>query len=293
MAYRLVKGEFHLFYEKEKRVGSQPDGDSVWFRPNKAKYLRRLGDPERNAQYNKGGFCQLRFEAIDALELHYKGAHQEFSAASGARGFTLKQLGFQQVEYSGGAGLSVKLAAPHPRPGYILTKSIDPYGRPVSFVFAGATNRADGGEVFLSAAWTAESVNAKLAKSGNAYPAFYTGLPTDLRNRVLGLANSARKAKSGLWPKDDTIKGATIANLTGLELLTIWPKLFRRLVSYFKDGNHGLANLDNWLRADPERDDQLWIISQAELANMHDVLRVSGNKLSMKYRPDDLIIVPR
>ena len=33
MPYRLVKGEFHLFYKKQKRVGSQPDGGSVWFKP--------------------------------------------------------------------------------------------------------------------------------------------------------------------------------------------------------------------------------------------------------------------
>ncbi len=37
MAYRIVKGTFHLFYVAERRVGPQPDGDSLWFKPDKPK----------------------------------------------------------------------------------------------------------------------------------------------------------------------------------------------------------------------------------------------------------------
>jgi len=51
--------------------------------------------------------------------------------------------------------------------------------------------------------------------------------------------------------------------------------------------------LNQWLRADPERDDQLWILSKGELANMHDVIRISGDRLSLRYWPEDLVIVPR
>ena len=43
MPYRLVKGEFHLFYKKQKLVGSQPDGDSVWFKPDDRALLSELG----------------------------------------------------------------------------------------------------------------------------------------------------------------------------------------------------------------------------------------------------------
>ena len=39
MPYRLVKGEFHLFYQADRHVGSQPDGDSIWFRPNRSVVL--------------------------------------------------------------------------------------------------------------------------------------------------------------------------------------------------------------------------------------------------------------
>ena len=30
MAYRLIKGEFHLFYQGKREVEGQPDGDSLW-----------------------------------------------------------------------------------------------------------------------------------------------------------------------------------------------------------------------------------------------------------------------
>lgn len=162
MSYRVVKGEFRLFYHGRVRVGSQPDGDSVWFKPNKPKHLEDLDG--RNAEFNQGGFAQLRFEAIDALELHFKGPRQELDASVAARGFTLRQLGFRNVEYSGGEGLAVRTAGPHPRPGYILTKAIDPYGRPVSFVFAGGTKRADGSDLFMNPSMLNRTVNAALAQ---------------------------------------------------------------------------------------------------------------------------------
>ncbi len=41
------------------------------------------------------------------------------------------------------------------------------------------------------------------------------------------------------------------------------------------------------------RDDQVWIIPEAELGNLHDVVRVSGRRIRMRYWPEELIIVPR
>jgi len=289
MPYFLIKGEFHLFYQGKRHVGSQPDGDSVWFKPKNPGNLKDVGG--RKAEVNPGGFVQLRFEGIDALELHFRGAHQERQWAAKARDFTLGQLGFSSVEYSGEKMLSVKTASPHPRAGYILTRAIDPYGRPVSFVYAGASNHKDGKQVFLDVKTLNKSINAKLAQSGNAFPAFYTGLPTDLRSRINALARSARKR--GFWPDDKTLKPTTIADLAKLEELVLWPKVFRRLVSYFKDGNKGVAKFEEWLRADKDRDDVLWIVPNSELGNMHDVIIVSGGKLSLRYSPEDLIVVPR
>jgi hypothetical protein len=50
---------------------------------------------------------------------------------------------------------------------------------------------------------------------------------------------------------------------------------------------------EEWLRADPDRDDKLWIISRGEEGNMHDVIEFGTNKVSLKFDPEDLIIVPR
>ena len=72
MAYRLIEGEVRLFYRSTRLVGSRPDGDSAWFKPNNPNLLLDVG--QRDAELNKGGFAQLRFEGIDALELHFPGS---------------------------------------------------------------------------------------------------------------------------------------------------------------------------------------------------------------------------
>jgi endonuclease YncB( thermonuclease family) len=292
MSYTLVKGKFYLFYETTRHVGSQPDGDSVWFKPDNPNLFKNLVN--RSAKFNKEGFTQLRFEAIDALELHFDAKHQRLDLSTEARDFTLKGLKFTKVEFSGASGLSVKNAKPHPAPGYILSRSIDPYGRPVSFVFVGQTDlTTNNNQVFLDINLLDKSVNAKIAKAGEAYPTFYTGLPTDLRNRIIALSDSAKNSSLGLWPKDVSSK-ASVTGLADLEKIAIWPKLFRRLVSYFKENNQALAGFDQWLRAKPaDRDDEIWIVSKGELDNLHDVITVTNNTIGLKYSPKDMIISPR
>lgn len=293
MPYRIVKGEFHLFYKKQKLVGSQPDGDSVWFKPDDRALLRRLGDNARDAVFNAGGFTLLKFEGVDALELSFRGLHQFSEGAIKARNFTLNHLGFRNVEFSDGEGVSVRDADPHPIPGYILTKAIDPDGRPVSFVFAEKLNRQDGSEARLNIAWMSKSINARLAEAGWAYPAYYEGLPPDLRNQFTALINTAWGNRRGLWGKDKSRIGATLSDLDGLQKIALWPKLFRRLLAYFKGKNAGLAGFDAWLRASAVRDDKLWIISEARAAHLHNVIKISRNKISMVHPPEDLVIVPR
>jgi endonuclease YncB( thermonuclease family) len=292
MAYRLVKGQFFLFVDNGRRTGYQPDGDSVRFKPNNPQLLKNVGG--RSAKLNPRGLVQLRFEGIDALEIHYKDSWQAPEHAEGARDYLLKDLlGFAQVEYTGNRNLTVKSAQPHPQPGYILTRNIDPYGRPVAFVFAGSPNGADGSEPWLKLPLLNRSANAKLMGAGLLYPAYYTGLPTDLRDRLTELATQAYNGNRGLWPDDRTLKGVQVRTGADLKRLAIWPKLFRRLTEYFDGGASGLAKFDQWLRADRTRDDALWIVPRAEQANLHDVVAVSGQTVKMRYCPEELIIVPR
>ncbi|MCH8315071.1 MAG: hypothetical protein IIA64_03775 [Planctomycetes bacterium] len=298
MGYLLLKGEFHLFYEGQnnRHVGSRPDGDSVWFKPNKPHLLDDVGG--RSADFNGGGFVQLRVEGIDALELHYQGSnHQLEQPTVSARDTLLGMIGFDDVEYAPNADIpsSVRDATPHPRPGYILTRSIDPFGRPVAFVFAGSTSQQDGSDIWLDVARLNTSLNAQLMSRGEVYPAYYAGLPSDLRDRLTDLAFNAWSANRGLWPVDRSNRGARIRKIDDLSRYAIWPKLYRRLFKYFRDPNtrRGVAGFDDWLRDDPNRDDDLWIIPTAEISNLHDVVEVTGtNRITMTYFPEELVIVP-
>ena len=296
MSYRLIKGEFHLFYRSLRHVGSRPDGDSVWFKPNNTAHLNNLKG--RSVDLNGGGFVQLRFEGIDALELHYEGSnHQVETETVAARDRLLALIGFYNVTYapsaSGNIDTSVRTVTPHPQTGYILTRNVDPFGRPVAFAFSGQTQLQNGSLVFLLTQLLNQSLNARLMDEGHVYPGFYTGLPTDLRNRLTALANNARNQKRGLWPVDATNRNPLITNSTALESIALWPKLYRRLFKYFRSQGQGLANFDAWLRADPDNDDALWILSQGHLGNIHDIVTVTGDRITMKFDPEDLIIVPR
>lgn len=296
MSYRIVKGNFLLYYQGTTRqVGSQPDGDSIWFEPDDPNLL--LDVDGRDADLRERGditYVQLRFEAIDALEIHYKSFHQHLELAKASRDKALKETGYNQVIFSNnGESLTVSEAVPHPVRGYIMIRTIDPFGRPVSFVFAGNTSRADGSEFFLEPAFMRNSVNAALIRAGQAYPSFYSGLPTDLRNEITALAVAAWNKNAGLWPDDVSNFRTPIRNLDALEKLALWPKLFRRLVSYFKDNNTGVKEFDNWLRAKSSRDDQIWIIPRGELARLHNVIEIQGNRIALLYWPEELVIVPR
>lgn len=294
MGYRVVTGEFRLSYQGERHVGGRPDGDSIWFKPDHKKTLDDLEG--RDAELNGGGCAQLRLEGIDALELHYPGAwHQRLPQCTDARDELLKQAGFKNVLFapSDRVATAVQDSTPDSVRGYIVTRAIDPYGRPVSFAFIGKAPAKDGGEVWLDVARMNKSLNIDVLAAGHAYPAFYTGLPTDLRKRLIAVADAAAKAKRGVWKVDQTNTGAAMSNATQLQGHAVWPKLYRRLIKYFLDGNSGLSKFDGWLRADSERDDKLWIVSQAEFGNMHDIVEVKASKIRMKYVPKDLIIVPR
>ncbi len=137
----------------------------------------------------------------------------------------------------------------------------------------------------------AKSLNAKLIGLGMAYPAYYTGLPVDLRDRITGIAKRAKRRNRGLWKVDVSLSGTRIRDESDLEKAAQWAKLFRRLTSYIKGGNTGLTGFDAWLR-DSGKDDPLWLISRGELGNLHDIFKVNGDDIRMTFSPDDIVVVP-
>ncbi|ASC71392.1 uncharacterized protein XM38_023440 [Halomicronema hongdechloris C2206] len=297
MPYKLIKGQFHIFYPDIPRQGPEPDGDTLKFQPDNPGLVEQLHheNPGTAApDFNSRGMINLRFEGIDALETHFRGTHQNLKWALAARDAVLQAAGFGAVKFWDDLPYKVQSVDHHPRPGYILANTLDGHGRIIAFAYAGTTSLMDGAENWLDIPTLETSINAKLIVSGLVYPAFYTTLPIELQETLADSTRQARGQQLGLWPTATATPtmSATITDLAMLEELVIWPKLFRRLASYFSAGNTTLANFDDWLRADvKDRDDRV-LLPNRELGNMHDLIAIDGNRLTMVYSPEDIIILP-
>ena len=306
--YRVIAGEFQLYYKTAKGVhsGSQPDGDTIKFTPDRGKAAFKdieevpvpggVTPPQkqsrRRVDFNAGGQCNLRFEAIDSLELHFQGTQQDDALARSAREIMLKRVGFDPVTFAPAKFIEVRSAVPHPIRGYIITRGIDVYGRPVSFVFTGKAPKADNSKIFLTPEQVRKSVNAAVLRAGHAYTTFYAGLPTDLRHAMSAESRASRKPAKGLWKKFSPLKLSHAGSITALSESRVWPKLFRRLVAYFKATGGPLSGFDSWLRGRDD-DDAIWILPTAHRGNLHDVYQVSGSQIALKFETDQLVIVPR
>jgi endonuclease YncB( thermonuclease family) len=296
MPYRLIKGEFHIHTASNPKQGPEPDGDTLKFKPDSPQLVELLTRSGHSPAFNKAKMINLRLEGIDALELHYEDTFQNMEWAEEARDFLLARMGFGNIEFFQDPrhALKIEKVQNHPVRGYIVSYSLDSYGRVIAFAFAGDTDLPDGFNYFLKAGDVDKSVNGQLLKEGYVYPTFYTTLPRDLTNHMREIAKTAREASLGLWAVEhvNTSKASSVRNLEEAELLVMWPKLFRRLASYFNAGNEGLAQLDTWLRADMiNRDDSIQL-PNGELGNMHDLIQVEGNKLKLNFIPEDLVILP-
>lgn len=297
MPYLLVRGKYSLFYRSPRNIGSRPGGDSVWFEPDDLEQLARLGG--RRVRYGKAGHTVLRLEGIDALELGYAGSnHQKMPESVAARDRLLHLIGFDNVTYEhahlGDIDRVVRGADPREIDGYILASSVDPVGRAVAFAFVGTPPYSDGSDTgWLSPELMTESLNAQLLMGGYVYPSYYAGLPTDIRNKMTDLVNGARNCGSGLWGADVSTSGARVSGAADLGRHAMWPKLYRRLVAFFAEGNTELTGFDSWIRRDPGRDDQAWIINHSQLGNLHDVIEVSDQTIRLKVRPENLVLIPR
>lgn len=206
-------------------------------------------------------------------------------------------LGFADVVFWPDLPNKVQSAAQDRIRGHVLSNGIDGNGRMIGFVYPGDPADADGLEVFVDDALADRSANASLLGQGHAYPAFYATLPATLRNHFAGLSRTARAAQPalGLWPRSvaDPHAAADVIGLAALEQLVIWPKLFRRVVSYFANGFADFDGFDGWLRADPtDRDDELFLLDRLEHGNMHDVVRGAGSHIQLTVWPEDFIISP-
>ena len=276
MGFTVIKGTFHV-------VGYSPDGDSIRFKANNESNWVKV---EGNVKLNRKGHAQLRFQAIDTLETHYKKHHQPDEFAIGAMHLLLETLSIKDVKWnSSGSKIS---SAKDGTEGYVLCRESEKFGRPIVFVFAGSTNHEDGENVFVTPDMIQGSINYKMIEQGMAYPTFYFGLFYDLRQTFIDATVESRKNEVGLYAKDVTHSGFEVS---GIESITdqhvILPKLFRRILAHLL--NHDdLSNFIEELQKDRER---VLILDKAHDTHFDSLLEVEGNKVTLTERIENLSFI--
>jgi endonuclease YncB( thermonuclease family) len=255
VAFRLITGVFVI-------IGYQPDGDSVRFIADNPALFQDLYRGNMIRLSKKDQSVQLRFDGIDAPEVHYGSAEQPLGDK--ARDILLKKMGFTNIQYS---GKTAKSASPQAGVrGAILVNSADPHGRPISYVLPASVAPdfgPDGTDLIVKPQDLSKTMNYFMLEEGMAFGLFYTSAPEDHRNYFRAIAEAARKAKKGVWSEDSSedfvIDGQTSL---GPEGTLIYPKLFRRATDYLKDVAKGVfsGDLAEWIKAkSTSEDDEVWI----------------------------------
>lgn len=261
MPFILIQGTF-------EPTSGIPDGDSVRFRADDDTLFNKL---DGRVEFKSEGQVQLRYESVDALE---KAAKKPFSSNATKR----------NIELLGGdkSGL----------PGYILSGNADGNGRPVCFVFVGKPPKWDNSErgEELNAEMLRKSINYKLLQEGHVYPMFYETLYKELRDVMVAATEEARAAEAGIWAADRSNKGVEIDTPPNLaELPPIFPKLWRRLETFYQRPSNRKKTLKQFLEALSRGKDRLFTIPDQRSIKLSTALKVEGNKLTMLYRPEEMV----
>jgi endonuclease YncB( thermonuclease family) len=270
--------------------GFEPDGDSIQFKPTDPALLERLDRVGQPFRLTSIGSTQLRFEGIDALELHFEGSHQPRPLADQARDFLTGELGLNPVPYRPPDGLRV--APPVARdaaPGYILSRALEAKGRPVAFAFAGAAPAANGSDFFLNVTQLRKSLNYKSVAAGHAHPLFYDTLVVDLRKAFAKVAVAAREKKRGLWIEDRSHSGVRVSDQAELEQNgVVFAKLFRRLTEFLAEAAPDLAGFLAWVA---DKREQVLDLPANNFTHFDNVLRMQGDKVRLTRRPEEIVFV--
>ena len=188
------------------------------FKPDDPSLLDLLERVDKPYRLTSIGSTQLRFEGIDALELHFESHHQPRPLADESRDYLTGLLDMNPVAYRPPDNLTVKPPVAHDGTrGFILSRSLEAHGRPVAFVYAGDPPGPDGSKLTLRRTLLKRSLNYKSLASGNAYPLFYVTLFASLRDTFAQATHAARAAKLGLWKQDLSMKGLKASNVGDLE----------------------------------------------------------------------------
>ncbi|MFN8510202.1 MAG: hypothetical protein U0Z75_06530 [Deinococcaceae bacterium] len=282
--YTLIKGSFVL-------LGKQPDGDSVRFLPDNPALILGLDNGSR-AAFSPDGTVQLRFESIDAPELHYVGAGQPLGKYS--RDLLLSKMGFKNLTYAAD-GMTVTGATPTTLRGAILSQQVEDYGRPVAYAMMdnNASAYLDGSSVNVGKTVLQKTLNYTMLNIGAAYLTVYSTTPSYHRDYLRDIARSARTLAKGIWPKDMTASFALVDTTSvGEGGQLILPKMFRRATDYFSDVKKGTftGNLVDWLNANPDRNDRV-SVSGGPDQKLSDLVEQKGSAVTFKVDLLDVVFV--
>jgi endonuclease YncB( thermonuclease family) len=281
--YKVIFGEFVI-------IGKQPDGDSVRFKADNSSLFSKLKFAQRLKQ-SKDDTVQLRFEGIDAPELHYGGTLQPMGRESRDR--LLEWMGFRNVQYR---ELTVSDSSPERVRGAILSAVVERNGRPVAYVLgkAEATGLKDGSSISVDDTRLRLTLNALSLEQGMSYFTVYNSMPEAQIKTFQALAAKARTAKLGIWARDKTneftLENAGSINENGQLIL---PKLFRRATDYLsaKRKNKTNASFKNWLiesRDTPNPQDGL-LLERGSKKRLSDLIEQSGSRV--RFKADTLELV--
>ena len=283
--FRFIKGAFVI-------VGKEPDGDSLRFIPDNAQFVRGLKNSSR-VKFSADGSVQLRFEAIDAPELHFGKEAQPLGAES--RDALLKLMGFSGVQYTA-SGLQVSASSPSRVRGAILSTAAEANGRPVSYVLLDrdAPNLKDGSSIGVDESLLRRTMNDRMLENGMAYLTVYNTTPQVHRMFLRSVSATARQSRKGVWAVDKT-SNFTLENQAsvGIGGQLILPKLFRRVTSYFQDRARGKFNgsLTSWVATSAQRgvsqNDPVSVNGQDR--RLSDVLVQQGNRVQFKADVLDVV----
>jgi len=298
--YQVILGQFVI-------VGKEPDGDSVRFIAKRRNAYRGLSRDDRIKPSRQDGSVQLRFEGVDAPELHYGKAAQPLGKASRDR--LLDWIGFKAIEFAGKNSNLVREAQPEAIPGAILTQAVEINGRPVSYVLlaADADSLKDGDWVQVNESLLLQTLNFRLLAEGMAYYTVYTSTPLEHRQLLRQPAAKAREKSRGVWELDTTdsftLKSQDDLGPNGQLIL---PKLFRRCTDYLKDTSlEGQDEEDifrdtlrNWLLSNPSQNDRVLLLDSIETlpsveVQLSDLLRQSNKRIFFQPELLDVVFVEK
>ena len=276
--YKVIAGTFHV-------KGFSPDGDSIRFQAKDQSLWDFFTWEDKSKKDDKRK--QLRVESIDAMETHYEGYHQPRTFALAALESLLELIGIKDVVYS--MSMTKIVNADDGKAGFIAAASIDPFGRPVSYLFPKSAKLTDGTELESTSLPIEDSINFQLAREGLVYPTFYKTTDRVFAEKIRAVVARARKTKRGIWSIDRTSDFTLYDIRTLQEDILILPKLFRRLVSFF-DGYSDFNQLGDYLA---KQKDRLELWDGTKKQSLAELMKINGRRIQLKTPPEDILFNPK